>query len=99
MSTQRLINENGRPVANHFVINEKGKTYLQSYSSVVACINPRAKRQITLSSDWDYSNTTRKYLYAFLRHEGFGSFRIDRVREMIKLKKIIVKKEESLLIK
>lgn len=98
MNTQRLINENGRPVANHYVINEKGKTYLQSYYSVVACINPLAKRKITLSSDWDYSNTTRKYLYTFLRQNGFDVRKIDQVRELIKLKKIVVKKDDSLLI-
>lgn len=97
MKTQ-LINEKSKKVANHYVISENGKTFLQSYGSVVACINPRSKRQITLSSNWDYSNTTRKYLYSFLRQNGFAIFGINQVREMIEQKKIITKKEASLLI-
>lgn len=66
-----LINRKGNAVANQFVIRTEGATYFQSYSSVVACIKDG---KITLSSHWDYSNTTRRNLYAFLDEYGFGQY-------------------------
>ena len=51
---------------NQFIItdNESRKTIFQSYESKIAEIDKDGK--LTLFSDWDYSNTTRKHLYLFL---------------------------------
>lgn len=50
---------------NQFIIYDNKKIIFQSYSSTIAKID-KLKRTLTLYTDWDYSNTTRKHLYLFL---------------------------------
>lgn len=66
---QNLIGLNGNAVVNQFVIDTKKATFFQSYQSVVCKID-NSTRKVTLSSHWDYSVTTSKYLYKFLRDNG-----------------------------
>lgn len=66
---QNLIGLNGNAVVNQFVIDTKKATFFQSYQSVVCKID-NSTRKVTLSSHWDYSITTSKYLYKFLRDNG-----------------------------
>lgn len=70
-NVSNLINNNGYAARNQFVINTGKATYFQSYDSVVAKIE---NGKVTVSSYWDYSNTTRKHLYIFLSDYGFGRF-------------------------
>lgn len=56
---------------NQLVIEHEGVKYFQSYSSVVARIDK--KGNITLSADWDFSNTTLRHLYSFLRAHSYLS--------------------------
>ena len=49
---------------NQFLITDKEEKYFQSYDSLVAKVDRFG--DLTLYSDWDYSNTTRKHLYMFL---------------------------------
>lgn len=66
----------GRPVANQFIIAEEGhgangnfisREVFQSYQTCIAeRITWQDRTDITLDAAWDYSNTTRKYLYRFL---------------------------------
>ncbi len=50
---------------NQFVIKgNNGEIFFQSYDSMIARIDE--KQKLTLGSDWNYSNTTRKHLYLFL---------------------------------
>lgn len=72
-----LINDNGRAVANQFVITEEslGKPVIafQSYKSRVCEIRQGGlgfERTVVLGCDWDYSNTTKRHLYKFLRDNG-----------------------------
>ena len=58
----------GREVANQFIIEGNGNVYFQSYQSVCAKYNRKAKK-LTVGRDWDYSMTTRKYLYKFIKEE------------------------------
>jgi hypothetical protein len=52
---------------------------------------------IVLSDDWDYSNTTRKHLYMFLRQNGYYNLSSAKdIRKAIKEKRVILKKVESL---
>lgn len=67
--TTILINDNGYAARNQFVINGEKGVYFQSYNCMIAKVNKRKK--ITLTNMWDYSNTTRKHLYIFLRQQGF----------------------------
>lgn len=63
-NTTQMINANGNPVANHFIITDADGYTLQSYQSKVAHIDHTGN--ITLGSDWDYSATTIKHLKTFL---------------------------------
>ena len=49
---------------NQFVIEEKGKTTFQSYDSTIAILEVG---ELTFGEDWQYSRTTLKYLYLFLK--------------------------------
>jgi hypothetical protein len=90
----QLINDNGNPAANQFIVKTKKATYFQSYESVVCKLDGN---NIVLSDDWDYSNTTRKHLYMFLRQNGYYDLSSAKdIRKAIKEKRVILKKVESL---
>lgn len=72
----------GNAVANQFVIHTKKGDFFQSYRSLVAKIDN--KGQVWLSSYWDYSRTTMKYLYQFLRDYGWYNINANEVRKRIK---------------
>lgn len=57
---------NGRKVANQFVITGDNKIIFQSHDSVI-CIIDEEKKELTIGRDWDYSRTTSKYFYHFLK--------------------------------
>ena len=87
---KQLINDNGNPAANQFVIRTKKATYFQSYNSVVCKLDGI---NVILSSNWDYSNTTRKHLYIFLRQNGYYSLSSAKdVRNAIKDGWVILEK-------
>lgn len=57
----------GSLAKNQYIIRENGKVYFQSYESIIAEIDYTTNSPtITLGYYWNYSNTTRKYLYKFL---------------------------------
>ena len=90
-----LINDKGNAVPNHFIIYTPKATYFQSYQSVVAKIDKNSN--LILSENWDYSNTTRKHLYIFLRMYGYRYLcSAKNMRNAIKDKEVILKKVESL---
>jgi len=90
-----LINDNGNAASNQFIINTPKATYFQSYDSVVAKID--RKGNLIVSEHWDYSNTTRKHLYIFLRMYGYRHLCSAKdMRDAIKNKEVILKKVSSL---
>lgn len=82
---QNIIGINGNAVVNQFVIDNKKATFFQSYQSVVCKIDNRT-RKVTLSAHWDYSVTTSKYLYKFLRDNGIYVYNKKDVLAKIKSK-------------
>ena len=66
ISVSQLINDKKNPAANQFVIFGEQGVYFQSYDSVIAQKN-YDDGKIYLSPSWDYSKTTLKHLYIFLR--------------------------------
>lgn len=70
----------GKSVANQFVVKSNACTFFQSYNSVIAKVD---RKGITLASAWDYSNTTRKYLYQFLKEYGYGGLSRKKVQQLI----------------
>ena len=72
MKVYNMTSNNGNKVANQFIIEDKNKTYFQSYNSIIV-LNKNGK--ITLDSYyWDYSVTTGKYRNQFL-NEGIAETR------------------------
>lgn len=49
---------------NQFIITDGTKKVFQSYNSAIAEIDKNGT--LKLGEDWDYSATTKKYLYLFL---------------------------------
>lgn len=91
---QQLINDNGNPAANQFIIKTKKATYFQSYNSVVCKLDGV---NIVLSTNWDYSNTTRKHLYMFMRQNGYYNLSSAKeVRKAISEGRVTLKKVSSL---
>lgn len=50
---------------NQFILEDKKKRTFQSYNSTILLYD-KEKELVTLGKDWNYSNTTRKYLYLFI---------------------------------
>jgi hypothetical protein len=69
-----LINDSGNAVKNQFVIMEGSTIAFQSYSSrVCEIVRPCGMgydELVRFGRDWDYSQTTSKHLYSFLRQNG-----------------------------
>lgn len=92
---RNLMNDNGNYGANQFVIETTNATYFQSYDSVVAKVDN--KGNLFLSQNWDYSNTTRKHLYIFLRNHGFRAYCTAKdMRKAIKDGEVILVNVDSL---
>lgn len=84
----QLINSEGNPTKNQYIISD-GKTIgFQSYNSLVCEIRGRGMgfdNNIVLGCDYDYSKTTMKYLVQFLEQNGFTDlYNIKAVRDAIK---------------
>ena len=80
---QNIIGLNGNGVVNQFVIDTTNFKYFQSYQSVVVRIDKQT-RQVVLSSHWNYSVTTSKYVYKFLRDNGIYVYNKKDVLSKIK---------------
>ena len=71
-----LINDRGNAVKNQFIITEgnTNTTAFQSYSSrVCEIVKPCGMgfdALVRFGRDWNYSQTTAKHLYSFLRQNG-----------------------------
>lgn len=70
----------GNPVANQFIIEDGGKTYFQSYDTIIAV---KKNGKITLDENcWNFSRTTSKY-----RNE-FTGLNTEETKKAIKAGKI-----------
>lgn len=70
----------GGKVANQFTITDGDTEYFQSYETIIA------KKQgvtYTISSDYNYSNTTSKYFRQWLREWGFDDDRIKSLKKWL----------------
>ena len=70
MLITQLINNQGNAVKNQFVIINNGIIYFKSYSSTIAKITLNGT--LILGKNWNYSNTTLKHLYEFLRQNNLA---------------------------
>ena len=69
-----LINDRGNAVKNQFIITEGNTTAFQSYNSRICDIVYNCGMGfdvlVRFGCNWDYSQTTTKHLYSFLRQNG-----------------------------
>lgn len=65
MKVSQMINNNGKPALNQFIITTDKGQYFKSYDSLIA-FKPRCGATEVLTSAWDYSATTVKHLKIFL---------------------------------
>lgn len=52
---------------NQFIITTPNAYFLQSYNSTVARVTRGEQSGLALGSDWDYSNTTLRHVYEFIK--------------------------------
>lgn len=64
MTVTQMINANGNPAANQFILIDGEKQILQSYETTIAVKN--AGRITVDTKALDYSKTTSKHLFIFL---------------------------------
>jgi len=68
IKVRNMVSDRGNSIPNQFIIKVENVIYFQSYETIIAKIE---NNNIFLDERyWDYSNTTRKYLYKFLREEA-----------------------------
>ena len=60
-----MLTPNGNVAKNQFIIENNGRTYFQSYQSIIACLNTSSKIELDRRL-WDASKTTGKYRNIFL---------------------------------
>lgn len=71
----------GEPVKNQFTVTDGNTEYFQSYETMIAKKDGMA---YTISSDWEYSNTTNKYFGQWLRSWGFTETEIKTLKKWLK---------------
>lgn len=71
----------GNTVANQFEIVDGNTAYLQSYQTLIA---KKTGYEYTISSNWNYSRTTSKYFYEWLRGYGFNQLEIDTLKRWLR---------------
>ena len=64
MRVENLTNDRGNKAVNQFVITTENGVFFQSYDSMIC---KYVNGQVYVTPLWDYSNTTRKHFYIFLR--------------------------------
>jgi len=64
LNTYMMKTSSGKPAPNQLVIEIGGHKFLKSYNSLVACVH--ADGTVEIGKDWNYSNTTRKFVTQFL---------------------------------
>lgn len=94
IKVKNLINDNGNSTPNQFVIIIGRDIYFQSYDSIICKLH---NGEVILTKKWDYSYTTRKHLYMFLRnYSNYYVYGKKDILSLIKEKKFIVKNNLSL---
>ena len=75
--TTFLMNDNGRPALNQFVIVDGDEIKFKSYNTII-CIIRKGLVRLNIKM-WDHSRTTLKHLYIFLRQNGAKVYRKEDV--------------------
>ncbi len=72
IKVRNITNANGNTVPNQFeIVDTDNSTMFQSYDSMIAMVRDSDSRVYLDEYYWDYSVTTMKHLYNFLRQWGY----------------------------
>lgn len=95
MKIEHLVNDRGNNAVNQFVITTEKGIYFQSYESMIC---KYLNGILFVTPLWDYSNTTRKHFYIFLRrYTHFGRLTKQDVLNYLNNTNEMIKVEESAL--
>lgn len=78
----QLINDNYNAATNQFIIEVARGYVFQSYDSVIAFADKK-ENKVYITKKWEYSKTTRKHLYIFLR-KYCGAYYDTHKREVLR---------------
>lgn len=73
MTVENMVSVKGNRISNQFILRDEKHDLVtfQSYKSIIAEVFIKGsmgfRKIVHLYPDWDYSNTTRKYLYKFFK--------------------------------
>jgi hypothetical protein len=84
LMVRNIESRNGNKIANQFVIDYENTRALQSYESLVLSYD-YSTHTLFIGNDYNYSNTTRKYVNLFLR--DYLDFKELSTKELAKLEK------------
>lgn len=85
IKVRNIINANGRPTANQFeIVDVDNATFFQSYNTLIAEVRDSDGQVYLDEYYWDYSRTTMRHLYNFLRQWGYEGLNSKIVRQFIK---------------
>lgn len=80
--TNLTSTRSGAKVANQFMVTDGNVEYFQSYETVIA---KRDNYVLTISSDYNYSNTTSKYFKQWLVEEWrWTTKEVDTLKKMLR---------------
>lgn len=92
LKIKQLVNDKNNWAVNQIVVETNKYIFFQSYEAIIARYN-KENGKIVLSKDWEYSKTTRKHLYIFLRdYTSHSVYSYNDVRNNIKNKVFNTKK-------
>lgn len=66
MAIINLKTASGNIAQNQFIVTDGAMFTFHSYESII-CVYHRPSATIVVDKKWNYSNTTRRYFYQFLR--------------------------------
>ena len=85
IKVRNITNANGNKVANQFeIVDVDNATLFQSYNTLIAEVRDSDGQVYLDEYYWDYSRTTMRHLYNFLRGFGYGGLNAKIVRQYIK---------------
>lgn len=85
IKVRNITNANGNTVANQFeIVDVDNATLFQSYNTLIAEVRDSDGQVYLDEHYWDYSRTTMRHLYNFLRQWGYDGLNSKIVRQYIK---------------
>ena len=81
LKIKNLVNDLNNHAVNQFIVEYKNKVWFQSYDTIIAV--KKTDGSVIISEDWNYSKTTRKHLYIWLR--DYAHFYVSSYEDVVDL--------------